>query len=1782
MPAINVAKTDTFEIFRQKVNQIGSQIFNISEGGSDLATGNLKLGDGTRTLPSLAFTSDFSLGIYKPSPSTIGYVASGKKIADFSASSIYSFKDLIVQQNTINTSGISLLNKGTNYDAGSYTDVPLIGGTGDGATIDITVTEFGGEIISGGSNYNEGSYVSIPLVGGSGTGSIVNFDIEGIQGFISNPGSGYIPEIYNNVPLNGGSGTGALANITVTGEILLNGNISSPGSGYTEGSYFAVELLNKPIQTFIVTTTTNPGSPPPDNVYVIDGEIQKQLTLVKGNTYRFDLSDSSNNGHPLIFQSLTGEFLSQENYVVIQKGSAGSAGAFVDLIVKPSAETSTIKYNCSNHDGMGANISIVSGIVGIYGSSLRANLVINSSGIVSSIEFINAGDDYKENDILEVYNIDIGGTGSGFEYTLSAPTYTGEITNVIIQNNGTDYIIGDILSANSVDLGGFGSGFTFTIDNNPGVIENIEFISKGNGYQVNDELQLPKSIAGVATQLKSVVTGISTILSNSSASITVADTTGIFEGMIVSQDLQNDVGFLSSQETTVLSVDSGTQITLSVIPDVSGQATLTFTSPGNILEIEVPSVEGILIGSTIQQTAGTGSLASNTIVDSINSESNIITLSTQPLQAGTATLDIIPPFGDPVSDFNYEILNLGEVESYSITSGGNGYSISDQLNVNPSDLIQPINYSVINRSVIIVDFVDNIPVSTFSVGNFVKLKDGEIVSFLQTQIPSTTQTVISNISTTLSDSSPIISVADTTGIVQGMIVSQDSQNDIGILQFQTTVASVDSSTQITLSQIPASSGPAALEFSSDESGSFTNVPSTSSGNGVNATFDIERDSFGNILSIVLSSGGNFYDIDDTVTISGVDVGGLSPDHDIILSLTDVSSSQELEILDIKDDGVNITSLLLDFDIINSGDYLILSGTFNPEYEINNVSDLGYRYFIDIGNGFELTPSFTLYVGSVYRFDLSDSSNASHQFSLSSYRGGIWGPSLIENIEATLVTTSNQISVSNTTGILPGMSVSVSSGTGALVGETKVESVNGNTITLSNFPLTAGSVILTFTGVEYTDGVLRTASSLTIQVTQDTPNLYYYCGVQDNSHANEGGENDQEALITIDLNNPKTFGSGFLLSVAELDTNDIITANIQSGNLSAVKFTGEEAEISDISVSNTLTSSAITANDISVNRISSSNNLEISSNSTNISGNLNIGNNIQIISSTGNITTSGVLKTTNSLNINDGILITNNVISSTSGNNIILSPSSGRVAKVNTTTALTIPSGTTAQRPSGGIVENGSIRYNTETNQYEGYSGSTGSWSSLGGIRDLDGNTTILAEESVGVNDNTLWLINDNVNTIKFTPQYQEFVNVKKIRSVNTSAPNYVEWTSNTQVDAGDYLKYRNNIFEVITSGTTATSGSEPVNTSGNIFPNGTATLQYFTSAVAQLTFEEISQLNIDPLGFTDLVVNGELRFSNNVISTDVNDLIIRPNSGQKVSVNSNTSLVIPVGDSNSRGNAAQGSIRFNTSISQYEGYDGANWSSLGGVRDVDGNTYIVPELSAGSNENILYFFNNNTNTLRVTETQLEFDTIDTIVSESTSTLNINVSTITFDSLATTLDNTSTSETFLFTTKENFDLGLSSGLVVDPLLRLTDIGEVYYNLGFGTGFYDGVRLLDSDLKEFELSDYKLVTRKVSLERGLINSGSAVIYDPAIHAGAKVEIVAYNTTTGDKEFIEYSVIDKGTDIFHTEFGNIKTGAELISTVFDFNANNNVRVTFTLSSALATGNNIQVTVVSNIIKR
>ena len=51
-----------------------------------------------------------------------------------------------------------------------------------------------------------------------------------------------------------------------------------------------------------------------------------------------------------------------------------------------------------------------------------------------------------------------------------------------------------------------------------------------------------------------------------------------------------------------------------------------------------------------------------------------------------------------------------------------------------------------------------------------------------------------------------------------------------------------------------------------------------------------------------------------------------------------------------------------------------------------------------------------------------------------------------------------------------------------------------------------------------------------------------------------------------------------------------------------------------------------------------------------------------------------------------------------------------------------------------------------------------------------------------------------------------------------------------------------------------------------------------------------------------------------------------------------------------------GAIRYNTTQLQFEGFNGSDFVSLGGVRDVDQDTYILTESAPGADEDTFEFY----------------------------------------------------------------------------------------------------------------------------------------------------------------------------------------------------------------------------------
>ena len=112
--------------------------------------------------------------------------------------------------------------------------------------------------------------------------------------------------------------------------------------------------------TFTVTVQNVDGS----NHYFIDGVQQDTLFLARGNTYRFDDSDSSVSGHPLAFSTTpdgTHNSGSYYNTGTTRNNSPGQPGAYVEIAVAADAPVQ-LYYFCQLHSGMGGDMHLADGV----------------------------------------------------------------------------------------------------------------------------------------------------------------------------------------------------------------------------------------------------------------------------------------------------------------------------------------------------------------------------------------------------------------------------------------------------------------------------------------------------------------------------------------------------------------------------------------------------------------------------------------------------------------------------------------------------------------------------------------------------------------------------------------------------------------------------------------------------------------------------------------------------------------------------------------------------------------------------------------------------------------------------------------------------------------------------------------------------------------------------------------------------------------------------------------------------------------------------------------------------------------------------------------------------------------------------------------------------------------------------------------------------------------------------------------------------------------------------
>lgn len=165
----------------------------------------------------------------------------------------------------------------------------------------------------------------------------------------------------------------ALGTITA---ILLNVNTVTAGNDLTGATVTRIRTLaryldavNFPVTTTSTSTTTTIADPSDaetvtytvtvvnvggSNIFAINGSNNPVITMKRGSTYTFDVSDNTNATHPLRIKSDAGG-----DQTVTVTGTQGQAGATVVYSPAYPSAPSDLRYYCSTHgNAMGNTITM--------------------------------------------------------------------------------------------------------------------------------------------------------------------------------------------------------------------------------------------------------------------------------------------------------------------------------------------------------------------------------------------------------------------------------------------------------------------------------------------------------------------------------------------------------------------------------------------------------------------------------------------------------------------------------------------------------------------------------------------------------------------------------------------------------------------------------------------------------------------------------------------------------------------------------------------------------------------------------------------------------------------------------------------------------------------------------------------------------------------------------------------------------------------------------------------------------------------------------------------------------------------------------------------------------------------------------------------------------------------------------------------------------------------------------------------------------------------------------
>ena len=322
------------------------------------------------------------------------------------------------------------------------------------------------------------------------------------------------------------------------------------------------------------------------NKYKINGVFSPYLKLIPRITYRFDQSDSSNSGHPLLFYYDAAK-ASAYSTGVTTNGTPGSAGAYTQIIIGDSTPP-VLFYQCSAHGYMGWAVTtstrnltgfdtddLSEGSSNSYYTDAKVQTYISgnrSYGNISTTGSITAGGTVIS-DAANFATIEMqGSNGAHIDLKVGSVDFTGrvhansssmdfihDVVKLKSKTSAHSYFVGtqggsvELYHNNNKKLETASGGVTITgtlnghtIPGGSGTLALTSDVTSGS-FTVQDE---GSSLSTAATTLNFVGAGVTASGTGATKTITIA---GGSDGVTV----QDEGSALSTTGTTLNFVGSG-------------------------------------------------------------------------------------------------------------------------------------------------------------------------------------------------------------------------------------------------------------------------------------------------------------------------------------------------------------------------------------------------------------------------------------------------------------------------------------------------------------------------------------------------------------------------------------------------------------------------------------------------------------------------------------------------------------------------------------------------------------------------------------------------------------------------------------------------------------------------------------------------------------------------------------------------------------------------------------------------------------------------------------------------------------------------------------------------------------------------------------------------------------------------------------------------------------------------------------------------------------------------